>query len=417
MPGRLLLLRPLGERDFALLFTGVAVSLIGDGITVVALAWQVYDISNDPAALSLVGVAWTLPMVCFLLFGGVLADRFPRRRLLLAADVIRCGALAGIGVLSVTGAIELWHVVALSVPYGIGQALFAPAWEAAIPELVPRSLLVQANSLQSLSDPIAFRFAGPALGGLLVAGVGPGTAFLVDAATFAFSAVCVKLMRVRAAPATGPRQTVAREIGAGLAYVRSQPWIWATLAAAALGLLLFAGPYEVLLPYLIRNEYGDGAGGYGAILAAGGVGSVVIALVLGQRGLPRRHVAWMFCGWGASFASLALFALTEELLVAVAIGVASGMLMVVGEIVWGTMLQSHVPGEMLGRVSSVDWLISFGLVPVSLALAGPAAAAFGVKATMIGTGVLAATVFVAFLAVPGVRDPEGWSISETPAEP
>jgi DHA3 family tetracycline resistance protein-like MFS transporter len=414
---RPLVLRPLGERDFALLFTGVAVSLIGDGITLVALAWQVYDISNDPAALSLVGLAWTLPMVAFLLFGGVLADRVPRRRLLLAADVLRCASLAGIGVLSLTGVIELWHVVALSVPYGIGQALFAPAWEATIPEIVPRGLLVQANSLQSLTEPVSYRFAGPAIGGLLVAGVGPGTAFLIDAATFAFSGVCVWMMQTRPVLAEGPRQAAHREIATGLRYVRSQPWLWATLAAASLGLLLFYGPFEVLLPYFVRNELDAGAGGFGAILAASGIGSIAVALVLGQRGLPGNHVLLMYLGWGISFGALALFPLTEALWVALVIGIVSGVLMTVGDIVWGTILQSHVPGAMLGRVSSVDWMVSFGLVPVSFALAGPAAAAFGVEATMIGAGVLSGVVFLAFLAVPGVREPERWAAAERAREP
>ena len=133
-------LRPLRERDFALLFTGIAVSMIGDGITLVALAWQVYDLSNVPTALSVVGLAWTVPMVALLLFGGVLADRIPRKRLLIAADLIRAGSLASIGLLSVTGALELWHVVVLVIPFGIGEALFGPAWEATIPEVVPRPL-------------------------------------------------------------------------------------------------------------------------------------------------------------------------------------------------------------------------------------------------------------------------------------
>lgn len=136
------ILRPLRERDFALLYTGVAVSLVGDGISLVAIAWQVYDISNVPTALSLVGVAWTLPMVLFLLVGGVLADRFERRRLLFASDLIRGFAMAAIGLISIAGAIELWHMVVLVGLYGVGQALFAPAYDATIPEIVPRPLLV-----------------------------------------------------------------------------------------------------------------------------------------------------------------------------------------------------------------------------------------------------------------------------------
>jgi MFS family permease len=126
-------LRPLRERDFALLFTAITISLLGDGIYLVAIAWQVYDISNVPTALSLVGFAWTLPMVLFLLVGGVLADRFERRRLLIASDIVRGLAIAAIGVISLAGAIELWHVVGLVAVYGVGQALFAPAHEATIP--------------------------------------------------------------------------------------------------------------------------------------------------------------------------------------------------------------------------------------------------------------------------------------------
>ena len=410
------MLRPLRERDFALLYTGVAVSMIGDGITLVALAWQVYDISNTPTALSVVGLAWTLPMVAFLLFGGVLADRVPRRRVLIAADLIRGASLAGIGLLSVTGTIELWHVVVLAVPFGVGQALFAPAYQAVIPELVPRALLVQANSLYSLTEPISFRFAGPAIGGLLVAGVGPGSAFLADAGTFGFSAVCMWLMRDRPAPSTGPGMAVGREIAEGFRFVRSQAWLWGTLAAAGLGLLLFYGPFEVLLPYLIRNDFGAGAGGYGLVLAATGIGAIASSLVLGQRGLPRAHVLVMFCGWSLALGSLALFPLTDTLAVAMAVGLLSGICFAIGDITWSTLMQSHVPGEMLGRVSSLDWLVSFGLVPVSFALAGPVAEALGVTETMIGAGVLSAAVFLAFLLVPGVRDPERWTAEEAAGE-
>ncbi len=407
-----LVLRPLRERDFRLLFTGIAVSMLGDGITLVALAWQVYDLDNDPTALSLVGLAWTLPMVVFLLFGGVLADRIPRRRLLVTADLINGAALAAIGVLSVTGNIELWHLVALAIPLGLGDALFAPAWEATIPEIVPRSLLVQANSLHSLTEPISFRAAGPALGGLLVAGVGPGVAFLVDAATFAFSATCIWLMRARPAANQGPATAVGGEIAAGLRFVRSQAWLWASLAAAALGLLLYYGPLEVLLPFLVRNELDAGAEGFGAILAASGIGAIVIALVLGQRGLARNHVVLMYVGFALGLGCLALYPLAGTLALAMVIGAVSGLFFALGDITWATLMQSHVPSTMLGRVSSLDYMVSFGLVPISFALAGPAAALFGVEETMIGAGVLSALVFGVFLLVPGVRDPERWAAEE-----
>jgi MFS family permease len=407
-------LRPLRERDFALLYTGVAVSLVGDGISLVAIAWQVYDISNVPTALSLVGVAWTLPMVLFLLVGGVLADRFERRRLLVASDLIRGFAMAAIGLISIAGVIELWHMVALVGLYGVGQALFAPAYDATIPEIVPRPLLVQANSLYELTEPIGYRFAGPALGGLLVAGLGPGPAFLADAATFGFSAVCVSLMSAREglrAEAPALRQ-VRAEVAEGIAFVRSQTWLWATLVAAALALLLFMGPFEVLLPFVVRNEFGGGAEALGLVFAAAGVGAIGSSLFLAQRGLPRRRVLWMYVGWTVAIGCLAGYALATATWQAMAIAVMDGAFFAIAGVTWVTLVQTHVPNEMLGRVSSLDWLVSFGLTPVSFALAGPAAEAFGVETTMIVAGLGGAVLTAAFLLVPGIRDPERWAQEE-----
>ena len=145
------LLRPLRERDFALLSAGMTISLLGDGIFVVAEAWQVYDLDNDPVALSLVGTAWTLGMVAFLLTGGVVTDRADRRRVLIAADLVRAVALVAMGVLSLTGAIAIWHLVVLSVLMGIGEAFFGPAFGAIVPEVVAAEQLVQANALGSSS--------------------------------------------------------------------------------------------------------------------------------------------------------------------------------------------------------------------------------------------------------------------------
>ena len=269
------ILRPLRIRDFALLFGGTTVSLFGDGIYIVALAWQVYDLSNVPTALSAVGVAWTLPMVIFLLIGGVLGDRFDRRRLMIAGDAIRAVAIAAIAVLALAGVIELWHVIAFTVLYGVGEAIFAPNFQAVVPDVVPQRLLVEANSLQQLAEPVAFRFAGPAIGGLLVAAFGTGAAFAVDASTFVVSMVCVALMRPLTVAREDSGASVLEDIREGTRFVRSQPWLWGTLLSAALTLLLFLGPFEVLLPFIVRNELGGDADVLGVILGASGVGAIV----------------------------------------------------------------------------------------------------------------------------------------------
>ena len=157
------LLTPLRERCFALLWAGMVVSLLGDGIYFVAIAWLVYDLTSSPGALSLVGLAWSLGMVGFLLLGGVAADRVERRRLMLTADAVRLVCVAAMGVLALTGAVEVWHLAALSLVYGTAEAFFSPAFSSTIPLLVPPGRLVQANALQEVVRPMAFRLAGPAL--------------------------------------------------------------------------------------------------------------------------------------------------------------------------------------------------------------------------------------------------------------
>jgi MFS family permease len=145
---RFKILRPLSIRDFALLWTGMSVSMVGDGVTYVALAWQVYELWNVPTAMSIVGVAWTLPMLVFLLIGGVVSDRFERRRVMILSDVVRGLSVATMGVLAITGRIELWHIFVLIAIYGSGESFFWPSFGAIVPDLVPRGLLVEANSLE-----------------------------------------------------------------------------------------------------------------------------------------------------------------------------------------------------------------------------------------------------------------------------
>jgi MFS family permease len=399
------LLRPLRERDFALLWTGMTVSLLGDGIYLVAVAWQVYDLDNDPVALSLVGTAWTLGMVAFLLTGGIVSDRTDRRRVLVGADVVRAAALVGMGVLSLSGALEVWHLVALAAFIGMGEAFFGPAFGALVPDVVHPEHLVQANALDQLVRQAAERLIGPALGGFIVAAVGAGTAFLIDAATFAVSAACVAGMRVRIRPQERARSARA-ELREGLAFVRREPWLWATLVAASVGLLFFLGPLEVLLPYVVRNELGGGAGAYGAVLAAAGAGAIAVSLVLSQRGLPRRYLTFMYVTWAVGTLPFLGYAFGTALWQFALMGVLYGGCMTAGMVVWGVLMSTRVPAELRGRVHSVDWFVSIGLVPVSFALTGPLSKAIGVRETLILAAVVPAAVCVVLFVVAGLRRDE-----------
>ena len=398
------LLGPLRGREFRLLWTGMSTSLIGDGILLVALAWQVYALSGAPAAMSVVGFALSLPQVVTLLFGGVASDRFDRRRVLLCTDLVRGAVLAVLTVLAVTGAVRLWQIVALVAVYGAASGFFGPAFDSIVPELVTPQHLLRANALDQFVRPAAIQMAGPTLGGLLIAFGGTGVAFAVDAATFVVSATCLAMMRpLVPPPSPAPSGSAWGEFTAGLAYVRGHVRLWGTFLAATFAYLLFIGPTEVLLPYVVKSDLHGGARDLGIVLACGGVGAVAAALVVGRRGMPRRAMRFIYVSWALATLAVAGYgAATASWQLAVACALVNG-LEAAGTIVWATAKQNLVPGHLLGRVSSVDWFISIALVPVSYALAAPMAAMLGVRETLVAAGVLGSAVTLAFLFLPGMR--------------
>ena len=403
------ILRPLAIRDFALLWTGAAVSLLGDGVYIVAIAWQVYELSDSPAALSLVGVAWTLPMAAFLLVGGVVSDRFDRRRVMIATDLLRAVAVTTIAALSLTGSLELWHLFLLAIVFGTGDAFFGPAFNATVPQIVPQRMLVQANSLDQFIRPFMMALAGPAMGGLTVAALGAGAAFMLDAGSFFVSALAISLMSssLRAVRTEEEPTSPLADLREGFRFVRAHAWLWGTLLGAAISLLAFWGPVEVLVPFRIKNDLGGDAADFGLVLAAGGVGAILAAVVMAQLGLPRKHMTFMYVMWAIGCLGIAGLAFSTVLWQAMASSFFQQALFASGLIVWGTLIQTLVPVRLLGRVTSLDWLVSTSLVPISFALTGPVAAAVGAQATLAGAGVIAAVATLACLFIPGIRDTEG----------
>jgi Transmembrane secretion effector len=397
-------LTPLRDRDFRLLWIGATASLLGDGAFLVALAWQVYAMSGGPTGMSLVGIAMTIPTITFLLIGGVASDRFERRWLLVGADLLRAVALALLAGLTIGGQLELWHVVVLAALYGTGAAFHAPAFDALVPEILDGERLTQANALDQLMRPLALRLAGPALGGVLVGAAGAGGVFVLDCATFLMAAGTVLLM----APVRGDR--VAAEGGSmvadlkdGWRFVRGHSWLWATFVSAAIAYLLFMGPVEVLLPWVVKEGMKGSAFDLGLVFAAGGLASMLCAVLLGRFGLPRRAITFMLIAWTLATLAVAGYGAASAIWQLMLASAVFNALETAGTIVWATTKQRHVPSALLGRVSSLDWLISVGLLPLSFALTGPVSAAIGARATLIGAGLLGAIVTLAALYVPGMR--------------
>ncbi len=395
------MLRPLGVRDFALLWTGMTVSSLGDGIYTVALAWQVYDLSNAPTALSIVGVALFLPQLAAVLLGGVVADRIDRRRVMIFSDVLRATAIGALGILSVAGALHLWHIWILVALYGVGNSVFYPAYTALVPQVLPQEQLVQAAALRQFVRPLSTRVIGPALGGAIVAALGPGTGFLIDAGSFGASTAALLLMAARPLERAAARtvSSVAQQIREGLRFVLALRWLWMSLLAVTLAMVFFLGPVFVLMPFVVKNHLHGGADGLGLVLAAGGVGALAASIVMGQRGAPRRPLVVVYVAWAIAAFALIGYAQADAVWQAALVSAVSIGALVTGQILWESLLQRSVPGVLLGRVASFDSFVSSGLVPLSFAITGPIADALGPRTTLRWAGVFSGGILLAFLVL------------------
>ena len=406
------ILAPLRHRDYRLLAAGMVVSLLGDGFFRVAIALQVYALDNDPRALSAVAAVWMGTQVLVLPVGGWVTDHVERRKVMIAADLWRCGAMVGIGGLSVAGELALWHLLVLGGCFGAGNAFFNPAATSLVPELLPDEDLPRANALLGVVKPLLLWIVGPLAGGLVIALTGPGPAILFDGATFLASAVLLGFLATR--PVTTRTRAsfreVLREAAGGWHFVRRAPWAWAWLAATALSTLLWHGPFDVLVPYLLLNDFGLDVGEAGramsVILAAGGLGSIVVSTVIGRQGLPRRFVTAMYVTETVGLCGLVVFGVMTALWQAALAGLLLHTAFAVNEIIWTTTLQRFVPRGVLGRVSSLDWMVGIGLAPLSFAVTGPLAVAVGARPVLAGAGLLGATGVLGLSLVPGARSPE-----------
>jgi MFS family permease len=399
-------LRTLRNRDFALLISGQAVSQVGDGIFGIALAWRVYQSYSSPAALSVVGIAYFVPRLLVTIAGGVLSDRFERRWTMVVADVGRAVAVAGLAAISLNPRGELVAIVILVAINGVAGSLFGPAESALLPEIVPPEELGQANSLRTIVSPIAWSVVGPALGGALIATFGTAAAFWTDSATFVVGIAALLLMRARPLIKGTEHASVFAEARQGIDYVASRPWLWGPIVASSLAQFLYAGPNQALVPYMVKFELHASAAALGLVFTAGGLGTVAAGLLMGRVARPRHTVVAMVLGWTLGIASLAGVGLAHTVWQAALAVFVWNLLLWSGEILWLTLLGLTIPNHIRGRVSSIDFLGSYWMIPLSMALTGPLAALVGPRTVLIGAGLGGGIAVLLTLAVPGVRRPQ-----------
>lgn len=425
-------LAALREPEYRKLFFGQATSVVGVMFTVVALPFAVLEIGGTATDIGIVEAAYLVPLVVFLLIGGVSADRLPRQKVMLVADFLRFGLQCATAAILITGVAEVWQLALLQVGLGICEAFFRPASVGLVPQVVSPALLQQANALTSLvmSGSITL---GAVLAGIVVAAVGPGWGIGIDGLTYLVSAGF--LLRLRPAAfrgrpqpaerAAGPGRALAgeeaaaglevsatgpgglgffRDLAAGWREFTSHTWLWVMVAGVALFLFAIEGPIQVLGPIVALDVY-DGARTWGFTAAAMGLGQIVGG-VLSLRWRPRRPIMVIAAGMSLAALPVALLALKAPvwtLYVSLALmGVEWGLY----DPFWTTCMQRVVAPGMISRVSSYDYLGSLAFYPAGLALAGPLADAVGMDAVLWGSAAVAVLVSIFQLSWKDVRAPK-----------
>jgi MFS family permease len=395
LDGRLAVLR---RRDYRLLLCGQGISVLGDRMVAVALAFAVLELGGSASQVGLVLAAGVLPMAGSVLIGGVIADRTSRRAVMVGADLVRLASQGTIAALLIAGAAEVWMLACLAAVTGAGTGFFNPASTGLMPQLVPPEELQPANALRSSVVSLG-EILGPLTAGLIVAAAGAGWAIAVDSGTFAVSAACLVLLRVSATPEREPSSFV-RDMREGWHAFRSRRWVWTLVVYFAFA-NIFWGAWAALGPVVADRDLG-GAAAWGTVLAAFGVGALAGSL-LATWARPQRPLV-LVAITEAFFALPIAFLAAGAPVPALAIGTfLSGGGMMIGMSVYESTLQRHIPEQWLSRVTSYDWFGSFVFYPVGLAMWGPISAAIGVSTTLwIAFGLFVACVLT-LLAIPDVR--------------
>ncbi|MFE1322804.1 MFS transporter [Kitasatospora phosalacinea] len=400
------------ERQFARLFVGQSLSILGDRVSFVALPFAVLSIGGSAADVGLVTAAGLLPLLVFTLAGGVWADRLPRQRIMLASDLVRCAVQAAVAVLLFTGEARVGVLASLMALFGVADAFFLPASTGLLPLLVPADRLREANALRGFVQSSSL-VVGPALAGLLVAAAGPGGALAVDAASFAASAAV--LARLGAVGGAGGGAAVGADGGAergerlgflaelrvGWRQVRSRTWVWSGMLAIAVYHVVVLPSVFVLGPVLAKREWG-GADAWAVVVVAFGLGSIV-GDVCAYRLKPARPMAVAAVAMAVASCQALIIGSGAPVWAIAALEAVTGVGVSLCFVLWETSLQVHIPERVLSRVSSYDHLISVALMPLGLVLAGPLSDRLGVRPTLFGMTALAVPAALALLALPAVR--------------
>ena len=379
------------SRDFRLLWGGQTVSFLGDAAFIVALGWRVTDLTGKASSLGFVLALESLAMLVTLLWGGVLADRYSRRLLMIGSDVARAAVIGAFFALEVSGHVTLPAILVLATLFGLADGFFQPAFQGIVPLVVEQPMLPSANSWLGVARN-GSAIVGPALAAALYHTGGPSIVWAIDACSFVFSAGALWLARPRAFT-PGPQLGVRRELAEGLRYVLSVPWIWTGIAAATIILMIAMAPFAALLPRVVQAHYHRGVGSYGAIFSAMAAGMVVGSLAWARWHPARHRVIVCFAAFGINDIGIVVLALSPWYPVAVVAAAWRGLWIGIGISAWTTLMSELVPERLLSRASSIDFFGSIGLTPVGYVVAGAIATVVAPTAVLAIGGALGALLW------------------------
>jgi MFS family permease len=383
VPSRARVLRAFRSRDFRLLWTGQAVSLLGDTAFLVALGWRTFTLTGSARSLGYVLTLQGVGLLSTVLIGGALADRYDRRAMMLVSDLSRFGLIGALTVIDGTGHLNIRILLGFAFAEGLATGFFTPALGGLVPLVVEEPGLGSANALIGMARQGSL-LVGPSVAGLLYGFTGSTVVFGFNAASFLVSFAFVWLTRPRIAERAAAEGTL-REIGAGFRYVAGVPWLWVTILLFAFVLMCQWAPIQVLTPKLVHSHFHLGVRAYGFVFSMLGAGMIVGAVSFAQLNPRRRRGLVSYLIWMVNSLLVIVFALSPWYPVAVVAAFLRGTCIGFGVAVWETMLMELVPQHMLSRVISLDWFGSFGLTPIGLLVVG-AVSGLAAPGTIIALG-------------------------------
>jgi MFS family permease len=390
---------PLRERNFAWYFASRFVNVAGSMMANVALAFAVLDIGGSATAIGQVLAAHTIPMIALLLYGGVIADRFPRHLVIQASNVGSAISQGLIAALVISGHAEMWMLIVLSVLHGTVTGIGFPAMASVLPTLVPRSQLQPANALISLTRS-GLTVVGPTIGGLMVVTVGSGWALAVDASTWFLAALCLLPVRIPPREPNGEPPNAVRELREGWSFFWQTQWLWAVVVGFGVMNAIHMGAWFTLGPAIADQTIGRQ--GWGIVLSAEAIGLLTTTVVMLRVRLTRPLLFGMI-GMFCFVPEMLILGLHPHLGLLVAASFLGGMGVEVFSLGWSLAMQENIEDRLLSRAYSYDALGSFIAMPIGQLLYGPLGDAFGYRDLLVASGVVYAVVVALVLCSPAVR--------------